>query len=169
MVENTHYDRLPSRWHNEAYTRQLVQNTLKVAETACAKNDPAMLLIGLGMSMHIIQDFYSHSNWAELETYRFFKPKKDPTLFDSMVYELINPPTSPNQLNPLPHAIVENMSHAIIRFSMDKQIRLSLWAHTHGTKGSLLPGHDLLRKDYAGQPGFEWGYRSAFKASLELI
>ena len=82
VVENTHYDRLPSRWHNEAYTRQLVQNTLKVAETACAKNDPAMLLIGLGMSMHIIQDFYSHSNWAELETYRFFKPKKDPTLFE---------------------------------------------------------------------------------------
>ncbi|MFY9489081.1 MAG: PLAT/LH2 domain-containing protein [Solirubrobacterales bacterium] len=44
---------------------RLRRATYSLALKAKADNDPAALLSVLGMSLHTLQDFYSHSNWIE--------------------------------------------------------------------------------------------------------
>ena len=44
---------------------RLVKNSYKAMKQAEAQNDTVGLLVVLGASMHWLQDFYAHTNWAE--------------------------------------------------------------------------------------------------------
>ena len=47
------------------YWAHLSKNTHDAVQKAATANDPLMLLSVLGISLHAVQDFYSHTNWVE--------------------------------------------------------------------------------------------------------
>src|ERR1043165_1142353 len=61
-----HFDNLFDNRQIEIYWRRLISNTQKaIAAKAGPKPDIPALLAILGMSLHAVQDFYSHSNWVQ--------------------------------------------------------------------------------------------------------
>ena len=65
-LKRLHFDNLRTPKEVENYYHQLLVNLRALTHEAVeAKNKPAMLII-LGIAQHVIQDFYAHSNWAEL-------------------------------------------------------------------------------------------------------
>jgi len=62
-----HFDDLNNREEIAAVWDKLVRNTRAAAAEMERRHDPLGLLILLGMSSHQAQDFYAHSNWAELD------------------------------------------------------------------------------------------------------
>ena len=61
-----HFDQLAN--YNEVKTawNRLIQNTHRAVLQAQANNDPLGYLTVLGATLHTVQDFYAHANWAEL-------------------------------------------------------------------------------------------------------
>ena len=62
-----HFDDLPGTAEVSAAWDRLVRNTRRAAQEAERRQDPAGLLSVLGASLHTVQDFYSHSNWSNLD------------------------------------------------------------------------------------------------------
>jgi hypothetical protein len=62
-----HFDALSNYAEVEAAWDRLVRNTYAAARQAEASGDADGLLTLLGMSLHQLQDFYAHSNWADLD------------------------------------------------------------------------------------------------------
>ncbi len=65
-VDLLHFDNLTTTRHVRAYWGYFTDNTRRALERAANLNDPFRALSLLGMSLHAVQDFYAHSNWAEL-------------------------------------------------------------------------------------------------------
>lgn len=61
-----HFDQLADNSQVSAAWDRLVKNTHRAVLAAQAANDPLGYLTVMGATMHAVQDFYSHSNWAEL-------------------------------------------------------------------------------------------------------
>lgn len=61
-----HFDDLPGTAEVSGAWDRLVRNTRRAAQEAERRQDPAGLLSVLGASLHTVQDFYSHSNWSNL-------------------------------------------------------------------------------------------------------
>jgi CARDB/PLAT/LH2 domain len=68
---------------------RLQRATYKLVQGAKARRDPLDLLTAIGMSLHVVQDFYAHSNWNETTEFRGVGPALDtakhgttPTWFD---------------------------------------------------------------------------------------
>ncbi len=147
LVDFLHFDELYNKDLIDAYFRQLIFNTYNAVYEKVSKNDKLGLFLIIGISMHIIQDFYAHSNWVELEINKYSNIK-DATYFD---------------------ILVRNPS------SLDKAIQTnSNYGGTYGKAGLFthftpVLSHDSLNKDHAGRPYFDWAYRSAYKASLEWL
>jgi len=55
------YDEVAATWD------KLVRNTYTAVKDAERRGDTLGFLTALGMSLHQVQDFYAHSNWAELD------------------------------------------------------------------------------------------------------
>ena len=51
----------------DAYWKTLLRNTLAAAAKAKNDNDSIEFYVVLGVSLHVVQDFYAHSNWVEVE------------------------------------------------------------------------------------------------------
>lgn len=64
-LEYLHFDNLPTTQHCRAYWGYLTNNTRRAMENAARANDTFSALCLLGMSLHAVQDFYTHSNWPE--------------------------------------------------------------------------------------------------------
>ncbi|MGA7933251.1 MAG: hypothetical protein WCA35_06865 [Kovacikia sp.] len=64
-VEKLHFDNLFSETQIRNYWGNLSLNTKLAVQAAARENDPLKLLSLLGMSLHAVQDFYTHSNWVE--------------------------------------------------------------------------------------------------------
>ncbi|MEW6771114.1 MAG: copper amine oxidase N-terminal domain-containing protein [Bacillota bacterium] len=60
-----HFDNLANYHQVSAAWERLVKGTYNGVREAERRNDAAGLLAVLGMSLHQVQDFYAHSNWAE--------------------------------------------------------------------------------------------------------
>lgn len=60
-----HFDDLPNDAAVRARWMGTVANTRRVVEAAAAQGDAEGVLTALGMTLHAVQDFYSHSNWTE--------------------------------------------------------------------------------------------------------
>ncbi|MBA2748338.1 MAG: hypothetical protein H0U45_06275 [Tatlockia sp.] len=64
-VEKLHFDNLFSTSQIRNYWGQLTVNTKNAVQQAARENDPLKCLAVLGISLHAVQDFYTHSNWVE--------------------------------------------------------------------------------------------------------
>lgn len=71
-ADRSHFDSATTTLFNSAgVTREwdrLRRATWTLAREARAENDPAKLLAVLGISIHQLQDFYTHTNWVEPQT-----------------------------------------------------------------------------------------------------
>jgi hypothetical protein len=65
-LEKLHFDNLFNDEQVRSYWAILIRNLKSSTEKAAADNDQISMLVTLGMGLHAVQDFYSHSNWAEL-------------------------------------------------------------------------------------------------------
>ncbi|HEY0381011.1 MAG TPA: HET-C-related protein [Candidatus Elarobacter sp.] len=66
QLEKLHFDDVFSNADVAAYWTTLAANTQAAAQQAESHNDVVELYTVLGMSLHVVQDFYTHSNWVEL-------------------------------------------------------------------------------------------------------
>lgn len=64
-LELLHFDNLADSRAVDAYWRRLTDNTKRAAQAAARNGDGLRMLGVLGISVHAVQDFYSHSNWVE--------------------------------------------------------------------------------------------------------
>lgn len=64
--ELLHFDNLPTTHMCLVYWGHLVNNTRIAMQDAARSNDVVDALVLLGMSLHAVQDFYTHSNWEQL-------------------------------------------------------------------------------------------------------
>lgn len=81
QFDKLHFDDLPTDDAVRAQWRALVANTRGATEAAARAEDPEAILALLGMSVHAVQDFYSHSNWVELHPRAAAGPFRTATYF----------------------------------------------------------------------------------------
>jgi hypothetical protein len=60
-----HFDNLRSLQQVRNYWSHLAVNTKNAVQEAARQNDALKLITLLGISLHAVQDFYTHSNWVE--------------------------------------------------------------------------------------------------------
>jgi hypothetical protein len=60
-----HFDNLFNSKEVTWYWSRLSQNTINAAKQAATDDDPHRMLTILAISLHAVQDFYSHSNWCD--------------------------------------------------------------------------------------------------------
>jgi len=64
-LEKLHFDGVFSNADIAAYWTTLAANTKAAAQQAERDNDVVEFYTVLGMSLHVVQDYYTHSNWVE--------------------------------------------------------------------------------------------------------
>ncbi|MBN2735775.1 MAG: hypothetical protein JXR70_02260 [Spirochaetales bacterium] len=84
LVENLHHDQFDSFERIDTYMRQLMKNLRSALEINIVNDEPMGVLMNMGVSLHILQDFYAHSNWAELN-FPDLTGVDDATYFDIVV------------------------------------------------------------------------------------
>ena len=63
--DKLHFDNLYSTTQVTHYWGHLARNGRRAIQDAAKQNDPLQGLTLLGVSLHAVQDFYTHSNWVE--------------------------------------------------------------------------------------------------------
>ena len=173
LVECLHFDQIYDMEAADRYWRQLIQNTYDAVVYSIQRNDPCGFLLAVGTSLHILQDFYAHSNWAELDISRYTQ-KKDTTYFEATA----NPAST---LIVLGGAIEMDARLPYRRYDYDTGL------FTHGSRATMVceangkiytketaynvprSVHSSLNKDHNGKPYFPWACRCAYKASLQWL
>jgi hypothetical protein len=82
-VAKLHFDNLFTTEQIDNYWRRLSVNTRSAVQQAAREKDTLKLLTILGVSLHAVQDFYSHSNWVETHPRSTSGPYRPETWFDS--------------------------------------------------------------------------------------
>ena len=85
-LEKLHFDDVFTDADVQAYWKTLLRNTAGAAAKAKADNDIIEFYVVLGVSLHVVQDFYAHSNWVEssgfggpgFDTTTYFQWKRNP-------------------------------------------------------------------------------------------
>lgn len=146
-LEQLHCDNLETAAQVKQYLGQFLHNLKSAAEQAAQKNQPLDTLTILGMSLHVVQDFYAHSNWVELhprtdDAYRTETFLSQPTGLSPQILTGKVPPTL--------------------------QSKLGLAAQT---PAALLHGGyaEGLNKDSPIRPRWDEAYVFAYVASHELV
>lgn len=140
LVDVLHFDGLKDSQQIDRYWRQLIHNTREALAERTRHNDKLGALLITGITLHVVQDFYAHANWAELDIPRR-TGIKDATYFD----------VSPT--------VLEQAISGVTVYG-----RRGLF--THGAGGLE---HGALHKDHAGRPYFDLAYRCAYRASLQWL
>ncbi len=71
-LQKLHFDDVFTTDDVAAYWAKFTTNAQQLARQRAAANDPVGFLVVLGMTLHVVQDFYSHSNWVEARTPNVF-------------------------------------------------------------------------------------------------
>lgn len=82
-VAKLHFDNLFTTEQIRNYWGRLTVNTRSAVQQAAREKDTLKLLTILGISLHAVQDFYSHSNWVETHPRSTSGPYRPETWFDS--------------------------------------------------------------------------------------
>ncbi len=82
-VEKLHFDNLFTTDQIRNYWGWLTVNTRSAVQQAAKEKDTLKLLTLLGVSLHAVQDFYSHSNWIETHPRSTSGSYSPETWFDS--------------------------------------------------------------------------------------
>lgn len=64
-LEKLHFDNLFNTKQVANYWGWLIENLRKQTRKAALENDPFRMLMIMGIGLHAVQDFYTHSNWVE--------------------------------------------------------------------------------------------------------
>jgi hypothetical protein len=94
-----HFDNLATPAAVQNYWGRLTINTKSAVQAAADRKDPLQIVALMGMSLHAVQDFYSHSNWVEMQ-----RPIADPASYGTRIWfdpPALLPPGAP----PLPPLI----------------------------------------------------------------
>ncbi|MBS1796159.1 MAG: hypothetical protein JSS81_20065 [Acidobacteria bacterium] len=146
--EKLHCDNLYTTAEVAAYWARLLANVRAAVREAARDGDETALLAALGMSLHVVQDYYAHSNWVEThprgafdfyrtETYLSAPPAPDARLFTG-------------------------------KYPADRKL---------GPSGGAVPAGALAHGDYRTglnhdspvRPGWDEAYVFAYAASHELV
>lgn len=68
-VKKLHFDNLLNTQQVSNYWGNFTVNTRNAVQQATRERDALKLLTVMGISLHAVQDFYTHSNWVELRGY----------------------------------------------------------------------------------------------------
>lgn len=150
-----HYDNLFTLSNVSHYMSALVRNTRNAVRVAVQNRDPLRFLCVIGASLHAVQDFYTHSSWAENHAtscgcYR------DDTWF----------------------SVVSQFSGNLTDLQRNFQsLRTYSWGEgCNEFERNCLPGQlehgeycDGINKDSYVRPGFERGYSHAMAGTIEWI
>jgi hypothetical protein len=96
-VAKLHFDNLFTTEQIRNYWGRLTVNTRSAVQQAAREKDTLKLLTILGISLHAVQDFYSHSNWVETHPRSTSGPYRPETWFDSpqgLAYTRVTIPTT---------------------------------------------------------------------------
>lgn len=64
-LEKLHFDNLYTTEQVKNYWAQFIDNIKNATQKAARDDDELAMLTTLGMGLHAVQDFYTHSNWVE--------------------------------------------------------------------------------------------------------
>src|SRR5262249_2923652 len=78
-----HFDNAQSTTAIRNYWGRLTVNSRKAVEDAAREKDALKLLTLLGVSLHAVQDFYTHSNWVETHPRASADPYRSETWFSA--------------------------------------------------------------------------------------
>jgi len=164
-----HFDGLPSKNHLDAYYKRFISNAYEAFKSRVEANDVRGALMIMGITFHIIQDFYAHSNWVELDVGKYVN------IPDASYFDLFWRPEV------LAQAIRDNHNLNLRRYG-EILAEDDLFTHAylpdegvvHNIEGrdctvTRRPSHDTLQKDYAGRPYFDWAYRAAYRATRQWL
>lgn len=65
-LDKLHFDNLTTTDLVRTYWSRLTINTKSAVQEAARENNPRKILALIGYSLHAVQDFYTHSNWADI-------------------------------------------------------------------------------------------------------
>jgi hypothetical protein len=176
LAQNLHFDQAYRPEIIDKNFRLLVRNardtalnTHQLAANSVGESH-AELLLALGISLHTVQDFYAHSNWAELDLPTFPGVPADATYWDIMA-------GAPEQT--LPPVLQQAMAdYVALGLPRTEHGLFTHWSSDHvpladapdgTTVESPAPRHNHLCKDWATSIHFDDAYRAAYKASLEWV
>ena len=156
-LEKLHFDDVVSNADIDRYGKTLAANTYAAAKQAEANNDPVEFYTVLGISLHVVQDFYTHSNWLEqngasgaYKTRSYFETPPPAGLFTGWYANCLNIP----QGNHVPHGgYTWGMNHdSVVRPNYDRAYVYALAASYEWTQNVLSwvgPGFAATVKSYA--------------------
>ncbi len=80
VLEQFHFDNLYTYAQVEHYWAALINNLKNETQKAARDDDVMSMLVVMGIGLHAVQDFYSHSNWVEIH------PKTGPDSYRATTY-----------------------------------------------------------------------------------
>lgn len=140
--DKLHFDNLFTTDNIRNYWMWLTLNTKNAVEEATKKEDALNLLTILGISLHAVQDFYSHSNWVEVHS-----SSSDRKFYSSATW-FDSPPATGSQLK------LYTGSYPELREGAEK---------LHGNY------NDGMNKDSYVCDNWEQAYVSAYAASRQWV
>ena len=152
VLEKLHFDNLFDEEQVRAYWAVLLRNLRSSTEKAARENDRLAMLVTLGIGLHAVQDFYAHSNWAELH------PPRDKNEFRSETFVRIV--ESPQEAMPKG---LHTGKYPDGRTSGPGAFPVPTNADVHGSY------HSGLNKDSPSRPHWDEAFVFAYAASHELV
>lgn len=151
-LEKLHFDNLFTDEQVRTYWAILIRNLKSSTEKAAEDNDQMSMLVTLGMGLHAVQDFYSHSNWVELHPPRDNGEFRTDTFFSAIKASAAAP--------------IKGVHTG--KYPDDR---------TAGLGSSVIPGnaelhggyHTGLNKDSPMRPHWDEAYVFAYAGSYELV
>ncbi len=147
-AEKLHFDNLFTTKDVDQYWKTFVANTKKACERAVKNKDPEELLTYIGISLHAVQDFYTHSNWVD-----YFPPSPNDKNTDYPKYQTVT--WFDAEARPLDKFVYTGT------YPTDRDKNLGIEFH-----GSYFDG---LNKDWYGSPLWVPAYVMAYKASRQWL
>lgn len=130
---------------------RLRRSTYRLVQSAKVTRDPLDLLAAIGMSLHEVQDFYSHSNWVETSEFRGVGPGWNPAI-QGGTPTWFDVPASERGPSPV-YVSATNQHRDHGSWQQDRNENL-----LHG-----------LGKDWPGRPNYDKAYMTAYFASRQWV
>ena len=152
-LEKLHFDNLFNGEQVSAYWAILLRNLKSSTEKAARENDQLSMLVILGIGLHAVQDFYSHSNWVELHA-----PRNNLEFRSDTYFAALRSSTGATSIKGL-----YTGKYPDDRTSGPGVFPLPVDAELHGSY------HTGLNKDSPMRPHWDEAYVFAYAGSHELV
>ncbi|KAI9137460.1 hypothetical protein BKA69DRAFT_896336 [Paraphysoderma sedebokerense] len=158
-LESMHCDNLYNFVYAANYMSQLVINTRNAIHLAVRHNDPLLYLAMFGSSVHTVQDFYTHSNWASI----FYRTSCSCLESGPTFYQVLK-------------SVNGNVTEIPLKWPQLANLRTYSWDGVSNHSENLYPGQvqhgdycSGINQDSYVRPTFEQSYAHALSATLEWL